>query len=393
MKNMGMIFLDMIELSEEDVLMEGSNLLEGGIEQLNEMKECLLELGGYRSNNETLIHEEEALENRIGSTQKDLEDEIEGTTKKRRQEIEDAFDKQLDKLHTRSKRIRDKRERSKSHKVSQRIKEETSDTRSENAQLKQETKTLFKQKHVPGFCNTKLYYALFAPKCLSDYMIILGALILTLFLVPCGIYFFLLPEEKIIYLILTYVLSVLFFGGIYVLIANCTKVKFPDEIRKVKGIRTQIRANKKKIAIIKKNIRKDRDESTYGLQEFDAELAKLEQETAEIVSQKKEALLTFDQSTRHIIASEIEGSYKEKLEGLKAELTKASAAVKQAEERIKALTLKVASDYEPFLGKDMMNQNVLDALINILQEGNAANISEAIAFYHKNHEASTDTPD
>jgi hypothetical protein len=41
----------------------------------------------------------------------------------------------------------------------------------------------------------------------------------------------------------------------------------------------------------------------------------------------------------------------------------------------------------------MMNQNVLDALINILQEGNAANISEAIAFYHKNHEASTDTPD
>jgi hypothetical protein len=373
--------------------MEGSNLLEGGIEQLNEIKECLLELGGYQSNNETLLHEEEALENRISSTQKDAEDEIERTIKKRRQEIEDAFDKQLDKLHTRSKRIKDKREKSKNLKVSQRIKEETSDIRSENAQLRQEAKTLFKQKHVPGFCNTKLYYALFAPKALSDYLIILGALILILFLVPCGIYFFLLPEEKIIYLILTYVLTVLFFGGVYVLVANCTKVKFTDEIHKVKGIRTQIRANKKKIAIIKRNIRKDRDESTYGLQEFDAELGKLEQETAEIVSQKKEALLVFDQSTRHIIAAEIEGSYKERLEGLKAELVKASAAVKQAEERIKALTLKMASDYEPFLGKDMMNQKMLDTLINILQEGSATNISEAIAFYHKNNETSTDTPE
>lgn len=369
--------------------MEGSNLLEGGIEQLNEIKECLLELYGYRSNSETLLHEEVALEDSISSIQKEAEEEIERTTKKRRQEIEDAFDKQLDKLHSRSKRIRDKRERSKNLKVSQRIKAETSDIRAENTQLKLEAKTLFKQKRVPRFCNTKLYYALYSPRYLSDYFIILCTLIFTLFVVPCGIYFFLLSEEKIIYLILTYVLSVLLFGGLYVLIANGTKVKFTDEIRKVKGLRAQIRANKKKIAIIKRNIRKDRDESTYGLQEFDAELAKLEQETAEITAQKKEALLTFDQSTRHIIAAGIEGSYKDKLAGLKAELAKASTAAKQAEERIKALTLKVASDYEPFLGKDMMTLKRLDTLINILQAGNAANISEAIAFYHKNIETST----
>ncbi len=373
--------------------MEGSNLLAGGAEELNEIKECLLELYGYQSNSETLILEEEALENSISCTQKEAEDEIERTTKKRRQEIEDAFDQQLDKLHAREKRIRDKRERSKSLKVSQRIMAETSDIRSENTQLKLDAKTLIKQKRIPAFCNTKLYYALYAPSFLSDYLIILGALVFTLFLVPCGIYFLLLPKEIISYLILSYVLSVLFFGGLYVLVANRTKVRFTDELNKVKGIRTQIRTNKKKIAVIKKNIRKDRDESTYGLQEFDAELAKLEQETAEIMSQKKEALLTFDQSTRHIIATQIEGSYKEKLEGLKADFAKASAAAQKAEERIKALTLKMASDYEPFLGKDMMTLKRLDTLANILQEGNAANISEAIAFYHKNAESTPETPE
>lgn len=366
--------------------MEGNNLLAGGMEELNEVKECLLELYGYQSNNDTLVLQEETLENSINSTQKEAAEEIERTTKKRRQEVEDAFDKQLDKLHARMKRIKEKREKSKNIKVSQRIQAETASIRTENTQLKLEAKTLFKQKHIPRFCNSKLYYALYAPSCLSDYLFILGALVLVLFLVPCGVYFFLLPEEKIIYLILTYVLSVLFFGGLYVLIGNRTKVRFTEEILKVKGIRAHIRTNKKKIAVIKKNIRKDRDESTYGLQEFDTELAKLEQETAEIVSQKKEALLNFDQSTSLIIASEIDGSYKDKLEAMQAELTKAATAVKKAEERIKALTLKVASDYEPFLGKDMMTLKRLDALISILQEGKAANISEAIAFYHKNME-------
>ncbi len=373
--------------------MEERNLLAGGVEALNEVKECLLELNGYQSNNDTLVLEEEALENKISSTQKEAEEEIERTTKKRRQEIEDAFDKQLDKLHSRSKRIREKRERSKNRKVSQRIEAETATIRSENSQLKLESKAIFKQKRVPRFCNSKLYYGLYAPSFLSDYLIILGALVLALFLVPCGIYFFLLPEEKIVYLILTYVLSVLFFGGLYVLIGNRTKVRYTEEILKVKGIRVHIRTNKKKISVIKRNIRKDRDESTYGLQEFDTELAKLEQEEAEIVSQKKEALRTFDQSTSLIIAAEIEGSYQDKLEGLKAELVKAANAVKKAEERIKVLTLKLASDYEPFLGKDMMTLKRLDALINILQEGKAANISEAIAFYHKSTENTAEAPE
>lgn len=371
--------------------MAETNLLAGGVEELNEIKENLLELHGYQSNNDSLLLEEKTLEKSIHTTQEELAEEIEKTTRMRRQEIEDAFEKQLDKQHTRSKRIGDKRERSKNIKVSKRIDSETSSIRSENIQLKLEAKTLFKQKHIPGFCNTKLYYAMFSPSCFTDYLIILGMLLLTLLLIPCGIYFLLLPEEKILYLILTYVLTVLFFGGLYVLLNNRTKVRFTDDIKKVKGIRAHIRANKKKIAVIKKNIRKDRDESSYGLQEYDTELAKLEQETAEIVAQKKEALLVFDQSTSQIIAAEIEGAYKEKLSSLQAELAKVSADVGKAEERIKALTLKLASDYEPFLGKDMMTVKRMEVLINILQAGNAANISEAIAFYHKNKENAVDT--
>ncbi len=371
--------------------MDGSNLLTGGIEQLNEIKECLLERYGYQSNSDNLRLEEEMLEKSIADLEQLMKEEIQKTTKKRRLKIEDTFDQQEDKLQTRIKRIKEKRERSKSAKVSERIDAETSSLRQENTQLRLEAKTLFRQKHIPSFCNTKLYYALYSPACFTDVLFILAVILITLLLIPCGIYFLLLPEEKILYLILTYVLTVLFFGGIYLLIGNRTKEKYSGELQRVKGIRGQLRVNKRKIAVIRRNIRKDLDESSYGLQDFDTELAKLEQERAEVAAQKKDALATFDNTTVLIIASEIEANYKSKLATQREEYEKVKTASSKAEEKIKALTIKIASDYEPFLGKELMTLKQVDTLINILQAGNAANISEAVAFYKLNLEKEEDS--
>ncbi len=361
--------------------MDGSNLLTGGIDQLNEIKECLLERYGYQSKNETLLLEEEVLEKSIADLEQAIKEEIHKTIKKRRQEIEATFDQQEDKLQSRIKRIKEKREKSKSAKVSQRIEEETASLRQENAQLRLETKTLFRQKHVPSLCNSKLYYSLYFPSCFTDVLLAIATILITLLLIPCGIYFLLLPEEKILYLILTYVLTVLIFGGIYLLLGNRTKEKYSEELRKVKGLRGQIRVNKRKMDVIKRNIRKDRDESSYGLQDFDTEMAKLEQEKSEIALQKKETLAAFDNTTVSIITSEIEAKYISKLTTQREEYEKLKSSLSQAEERIKALTIKIASDYEPFLGRELMTVQKVDTLIQIIQEGNASTISEGVAFY------------
>jgi hypothetical protein len=50
----------------------------------------------------------------------------------------------------------------------------------------------------------------------------------------------------------------------------------------------------------------------------------------------------------------------------------------------------MASDYEPFLGKEYMTLKRVDTLISIIQAGNATNISEAIAFYKLNLEKDED---
>jgi hypothetical protein len=371
---------------EGSIPMEGSNLLAGGVEQLNEIKDCLLELYGYQSSNASLLLEEETLEKSIAGLEQSMKEEIQKTTKKRRQEVENTFNQQEEKLEQRIKRMKEKREKSKSIKVSERIDNETASLRTENEQLKLEARAIFKKNRIPRFCNSKLYYSLYSPDCFTDYLVIFSVLLITLLLIPCGIYFLLLQKDNILLLILTYIITVILFGGCYVLLGSRTKERHTQEIQKVKGIRRQLRLNRRKMAAIRSNIHKDRDESSYGLQDFDAELAKLEQEAAATAAQKKEALFTFDNSTGQIIAAEIGENYRPKLTEQRTEYDKTRVQVNKAEEKIKALTLKLASEYEPILGKEYMTVKRADSLIQIIEAGNAANISEAIAFHRMNSE-------
>lgn len=363
--------------------MEGNNLLTGGVEELNEIKENLLELRGNQANSASQSEEEERLEKSINSLEKSIADEIQAITKRRKGEIEDTFDQEIDKTRLKMKRIKERRNRKKSSKVSERIEAETASLRAENTSLKLEAKAVIEQKRMPFFCNTKIYYALYSPSCFTDILIIIAALILTLIIIPCGVYFLLLPQE-ILYIIITYVITVLVFGGIYLIAGNRTREKYSAEILQLKGVRSSIRANKKKIAVIKKNIKKDRDESRYGLQTYDEELAKLEKEVNDITRQKKEALETFENTTKQLIASEIQGANEEKLAGLRAEYDKVCEESKNTEEKIKALTIKLASEYEPIIGKDLMTLERLESLTNIILAGNAVNISEAVSFYRQN---------
>ncbi|TAH68850.1 MAG: hypothetical protein EWM47_07755 [Anaerolineaceae bacterium] len=364
--------------------MDEGNLLTGGVDKLNEIKENLLELRGYQDNYENLVIEEDKNEKSIQSLEKAASDEVGAIIKKRRTEIENAYDKQLDKTKASIKKIKDKRDKRKNKKVSERINEETASLQEENRRLKLEAKTLFKQKHVPSYCNTKLYYALYYPRYFSDMAIILFALLLTLLIIPCGIYFFILPEERIFYLVLIYIITVVIFGGLYLLIGNHTKDKHSDILKQIRELRHDIINNKKKIKVIKRNIKKDRDESAYGLENFDVDLEKLDSEAAEIAEQKKEALLTFENTTTQVITSEIRKQYEEKITNLKVDNDTIIAKSAQAESKIKALTLKIASEYEPFIGKDLITLDRIESLINIIEAGNASNISEAVQFYRQN---------
>lgn len=363
--------------------MEADNILSGGIEKLNEIKEYLLELNGNMENDRQLKEETEKLQKAVKGLEKEIADEIAKTIKKRRGEIEDSFDKQIGRIRDKAKKIKEQRSKAKSLKVSERINAETAELRAEKSRLRLEAKTAARQDKLPFFCNSKLYMALYYPSCFTDILFILAALAVVLLLIPCGVYFLLLPA-KIIYIILSYVVTVVVFGSLYLAIGNYTRERYDDKLKQIKEIRGRIRETNKKISAIKRSIKKDRDESGYGLHGYDEELARIDKDEDDILAQKKEALTVFENSTSKIISNEIQELYRDKLASLRNELEQVNGRLNQTEERIKALTLKIASEYEPFLGKDLMTLDRLEALSNIILAGNAATISEAIAFYRQN---------
>ena len=364
--------------------MENNNMLSGGVETLTEIKQNMLVLYESKSMYQALVQEEEKLEKNIHQTEKLVQEEISQTIRKRRKEIEDTFDEQINKSKAKIKRTNEKRDKRKSLKVSERIDIETAELREENNKLKLEIKALFSQKKVPAISNTRLYYALYSPSGIGDVFIILCTVLITLLLLPCAIYFLAIPEENTISLIIIYFITVALVGGTYLKLGNMTKVKHPEEIQQGKHIRNSIRFNNRKIKIMKKNIIKDRDESNYGLEQFDEQLKELEHEVTDITEQKKEALLIFDNTTSNIIATEMKGLHEEELSGLRLEYEDATTEVKKVDERVKSITIKLANDYEPFIGKDFMTVDKLDALNNIIKAGNANTISEAITFYKRN---------
>ena len=355
-------------------------ILHGGIEELNLIKEHVLELTGYQERNAELIKEETRLEKMITAKEKDLSDEIEHTLKKRKNVLVETYENQLATLNARNKKVKPKKEKDKDAKVSERIAEETAELRDKNKELSLEIKAKLKADKTPAICNTTLFYALFMPKSPLEIVMFMVGMLLAFLVIPFGIYLLFFAEKfSELALAIIYVLIILLVGSIYLAISNKVKEKHLDTIRAVRELRSQYRGNVKNIREIQKGIKNDEDESTYGLEQYDDELNEINAELQRVTEEEKNALNTFETVTSPQIKSEIKGRYEEELTSLKEKHTETCTEQKDMEEKIKEFSLMLSKQYETYLGKDMLTVQKLDKLISRIQKGEANDIGEALA--------------
>lgn len=343
-------------------------------------KQAVQELEQLELKEKQLKETEKQLENSLKAKQRSITDTISQTVKQRSEEISKSYDAEIAKTQDRLKKARAKREKAKSQGVKERIAEDTQSLIKENAELKEQIKTLFKANHVPGYCTSGFYYSLYFTKGIKELGIMLLTLLILFLAVPCGIYFA-IPDRKTWYLILIYLADILVFGGIYVKIGNSTKMKYMDVLKEGRGIRNRIRANKKQVKVIAKSIRKDKNETVYNLEKFDDEIAQLDQDLAMTNKKKKDALNTFDTVTRTIISDEIMGNHREEVARMEEELSRTAEELKYTRSVYKERALFLADNYEVYTGKEFMTQERLAALEEIIRSGAAKNISEAITVF------------
>lgn len=347
---------------------------------LEDAKEAVTELSDLTKKEEQLRVEELRLEKSLEAEQKAVEDSISLTVKKRREEIESSYDAEIGKLQERLRKIRARREKAKNQGIKDRIREETTELHEHNRELRVRMKTLFQSKRVPAFCGSSFYYSLYFPRGLREIFTFLLTFAVCFLLIPYGIYSS-LPEKKTLYLVLIYVVAIIVFGGLYTVVGNATKGGHLSALQEGRMIRSLINSNNKKIRVITAAIRRDRNEAIYDLEKFDDEIAQMEQEMAQTIRKKKEALNTFENVTKMIISDEITGNSKAKIEDLKLSYEDAVSRLRYTETIVKEKKIFITDTYESYVGKEFLTAERLGDLKRILESGEAVNISEAVEFY------------
>lgn len=360
--------------------MEKEHVLTGGIETLNTIKEHILELDGCKEKKMEFEARETQLENILDEKERIISTEISETLKNRRVEVVITINQQIEETKLRYKKVKIKKDKLKGTKISERIKIETTDLHEENKNLRHKSKKLFKEDKVLQICNTKLYYALFSPKYLIEFLTVAIAMLLAFGVIPCGIYYFVLPEEKMIYLALIYFITIVLIGGSYILLYKITKSQHRDTISQGRVWRNEMHVNQKKIRSISKSIIKDKDESAYGLDKLNKELNALTKNIDELEDQKKEALSNFDNTTKLVISSEIRVKYEEEIQRLNTEYDDVNKEIQNYADKIRQMTLTMANNYEAYIGKEFLTIDKLEELYNIMTENKISTISGALAF-------------
>ena len=346
----------------------------------------------YRLNNDQatakqLKEQGERQEKELAAAKKAVTDSVNQTIKKRRSEIDTSYDKEIAKGQERLKKARTQREKAKNKGMKERIAEETSELREHNRDLQIQMKTMFQKDKVPVFCRTTFYYSLYYARGLKERLIGFITFLICFLALPCGVYF-LLPDRKIWYLVLVYFADIIIFGGLYVTIGN--RSRYHDALKQGREIRNLLSSNEKKIKVIVHSIEKDGNEDIYDLEKYDDEIACAQQELSDIAAKKKDAISSFENVTRNIIADEIEGNHRAEIEEKEQKLQEVNDSLAQLESSIRQQNIHITDTFGPYLGKEYLNTDKLLGLSKLIQSGTASNITEAIEM-DKNGVGKTET--
>lgn len=351
---------------------------------LSEAKRAVTEITSYIETESSLRMEEKRLEKELEAEKRFVADTISQTIKKRTEQINSSYDQEISRGQDRLKKVRGKREKAKNQGVKERIAEETSELHDYNRELRAKMKSEFQQNAVPWFCNSKWYYSLYFTRGFSEAMVLILTILVCFLVIPYAAYM-LIPGQNPVYLIGIYFVTIVVFGGLYIAISNVTKVRHLEALKEGRSIRNLIVSNNKKIHVITTTITRDKNETVYDLERFDDEIAKIENELFEVSKKKKEALNTFDSVTSTIIADEITGNSKNKIDQLQSDYDKTVRDVQSLDAQIKEKSLYIADHYEIYLDKDLLHPDLLESLSEIIESGQAKNLSDAVSIFRSTH--------
>ncbi len=299
----------------------------------------------------------------------------------RRGSIETDFDRQLKSLDQDIRSASGRRQKARQEGVKKRIDDETSELRKSSESRKSELKKEMKDAGLPAYAGSRIYYSLFMPGSISEWLLAILCFALIFILLPWIIYI-ITPGEGMWKHMLIYVVLILGFGSLYIHISNRTRLRSPEALKKGRQMRSEISRDRRSIKKISRSIKRDRDDKPYDLGSFDDELRELQGKKQRLEEKKAEALKDFDNITRNVLSDEIDARHKDEISSLSAKLKEAENDRKELEQK-HSDDEKLLSGFESELGRDNLSRERLRRLRELIDKKEASTLSEAVEKLHR----------
>ena len=346
-------------------------------EILIEAKKAIIEEEEKKKELNVLRGKVATFEQEIEKLEKAKQDCIEKTIKEKKSEIEKSYDDLMISTSNKIKQAREQKEKEVKKNKKAQIEKDTKEAKDNNKYLKNRIKSLIKEKNLPFFVNSDLYFSIFK---YETPMSIVRALIVAL------IFFGLIPflfikidpfkwftTVSINIKIFVYIVNFLIWGLIYLGISKALHVD-NDTIKEIMDIRKEIRENKKQIKNITDDINKNTDESNYDYSRYNKEIEQGSNDLKILGDKRDAALENFNNVVEAEIVEGIEKEAEKDINEAKNNLEKAKASIEKEEQVLSEIKQKIEDEYRNILGKENLTLEKIDKMIDIANENEGIDI-------------------
>lgn len=296
--------------------------------------------------------------------------------KKQREALETRLEKSVQAAARRVEQAEKKRAQEKAKQKKSHIADATQEYREQARQYRSQIRADMKAEGVPFYCS-RLWFALFMPAYLTDYILIGVFWLLAAVGLPLLIYI-LIPDHRMWQLYILQPLFVVASIVFYVETARKTRKKHKETLGRCREKMNRIHDLKKRIKKTEKQISKSEDESPYELKELDEKIRQARRDLETARSNQADGLREFEQHTRLDIIEEFRVRAQEKLDELTDGISQLAREKNLTMELASELQLEMVENYEEQLGAENMNQGRLRELLSLLEEGCADTLEEAL---------------
>lgn len=355
--------------------LEETEFLSNGSDKLREMLEIIDERDRFIAVNNTLLTEGRGLEGEIKQLKSNLESDINLSVKNAAIEATALEDKLLADENIRLKEKQQLRDKAKAKGIRERIDVETKDLTEENMQYRRNIKRGLKENGLPSFCDSKVFYIMYCSQTAVEWVIRLAAFLLMFVVIPGVI--LLIADPWWLWRLIWWVIIDVIILAIYMTIYLISKDKDAGILDEVRELRDRIYDNEKKIRQIKSNIKKDPDESSYNLGDYDEEIKKVQISIDDVTEKRNMKLKEFEEVIKKTI---IDTLHNEQIPGITEKQSVLEEKIKvynEMNQKLTSINQSIENKYERFLTKTFMNRQQLTRMLELIETNQATNIGQA----------------